>query len=426
MKVALIAFAGSALAIAGCKGAKKEAANLRGVDTEKKVLSIGILNDQSGPAAAIGKPYGVGKRILADLINAGGSGLLPEGWTVNLVERDHGYNPQRSVQAYKEIKDQVLFVGTSMGTPNTLPLRSMIEADNMMVFPASLSSKMAEHVYTPPLGPSYKVEAMRAMDWVVESAGGADKVKAGIVYQQDDYGQDGLDGWSAAAAHHGVEIVNKQTIAPGQSDFAAVITGLKEAGATHILLTVLPSATGPILGTAAKMQFMPTWIGSTASWIDRFFDPKVIPPPVFTNFYWLSGLPYWGEKVPGMDAFVAAYEKYGKELGAPDFYMLVSFIQGLTEVEVFKRAIAAGDMSPEGYAKALKSMDNWTAGGMIQSISLTKFPYVTSTQTRVLKPVMDKGTWEVVAPYAEASTITAAAAPAGGSTNNAPGEKAPQ
>ena len=31
-------------------------------------------------------------------------------------------------------------------------------------------------------------------------AGGADKIKVGIVYQQDDYGQDGLDGWKKAAA----------------------------------------------------------------------------------------------------------------------------------------------------------------------------------------------------------------------------------
>ena len=37
---------------------------------------------------------------------------------------------------------------------------------------------------------------------------------------------------------------------------------------------------------------------------------------------------------------------------------------------------------------------------MIQPIDLSAFPYATGTRTRVLKPIMDKGTWTEVAPYA--------------------------
>ena len=125
-----------------------------GVDAANKVVRIGALNDESGPAAPIGKPYALGKRVLVAQVNAGGSGILPEGWTIELVERDHGYNPQGSVQAYNEIKEQVLFFGTSFGTPNTLPLVPMLERDGLVAFPASLSSKMAENAHTPPIGAS--------------------------------------------------------------------------------------------------------------------------------------------------------------------------------------------------------------------------------------------------------------------------------
>src|SRR5262245_52011291 len=52
----------------------------RGIDLATKTIRLGVLNDESGPASAIGKPYAVGKRVLAAQINAGGSGLLPEGW----------------------------------------------------------------------------------------------------------------------------------------------------------------------------------------------------------------------------------------------------------------------------------------------------------------------------------------------------------
>ena len=391
----------------------------KGVDLATKTIKIGALNDESGPAASIGKPYALGKRILAAQVNAPGSGLLPEGWKVELVEKDHGYNPQKSVQAYNQLKDDVLFVATSFGTPNTLPLRPMLERDNMLALPASLSSAMAEHKSTIPLGTSYKYEAMRAMDYIVEQAGDAKKIKAGIVYQQDDYGKDGLDGWTAAAKVHGVEIVSEQTVTPGQRDFAAVVTGLKEAGATHVLLTVLPSASGPVLGTAAQLQYMPTWVGQTPAWIDRFFNKEVIPPAVFTNFVWVQSTPYWGEKIPGMDEFLKAYEAHGKDQGEPDFYTLLSYLQGRYGIEVINRAIKAGELTREGLSKAVTTVEGFTAGGLLQPLSTNKFPYVTNETARVLKPDFENKTWALVSDYAKPKAV-------GGAPGEAKGLEAAQ
>ena len=395
----------------------------KGVDLENKVISVGTLNDESGPAAAIGKPFAVGKRVLAARVNAGGSGVLPDGWTVALVEKDHAYNPQQSVQAYDEIRDQILFVGTSFGTPNTLPLKDSLAQDGVMAFPASLSSELASHEFTPPIGPSYLYEAMRAMDWVVEHAGAADTIQAGLVYQQDDYGQDGLNGWRAAAAHHGVTIVSEQTVSPGQQDMTAVITALKDAGANYVMLTTLPSATGPILGTAAQLQYMPVWIGNTPSWVDAFFNPEVIPAAVFTNFHWVNGLPFWGEDVPGMSDFMAAYEAHGAAMAPPDFYILVSYIQGLAQLEAAKVAIEKGDVSRKGYQAALHELSAWDGGGMIQELNLSDVPYLPGKKTRVLKPDMENSTWTEAAGYAEPACMgggAGAAEPAAEAPADAP------
>ncbi len=379
----------------------------KGVDADKKVVRIGLLNDESGPAAAIGKPYAKGKRLLAKRVNAGGSGLLPDGWTIELVEKDHQYNPQQSVQHYNAIKGEVLFIGHSFGTPNTLPLRDMLERDNLVAVPASLSSEMAKHRYTPPLGPDYRVEAMRAMDWVVEQAGGGDKVKAAIVYQKDDYGKDGLEGWKAAAEHHGVKIVSEQTVAPGQKDVTAVVMALKESGADYVMLTVLPSGTGPIVGTAAQLQYGPTWVGNTPSWIDGFFNPEVIPSAVFGKFHMVTGFSYWGEDVPGMSDFIALWEKHKDEYGPQDWYILGSYVQGLIELEALNRAIEGGDATRAGYLKALQGIDNWNAGGMVQPISLSAFPYMVSTRTRVLKPDFENKTWIEVGAFAAPASLKA-------------------
>lgn len=372
-----------------------------GVDALNKVIKVGALNDESGPGAAIGKPFAIGKRVLYESINAGDTTLLPKGWKVKLVEKDHGYNPQQAVQAYKEIKEDVLYIATSFGTPNTMPLKPLLKADGMVAFPASLSSEMAGFANTPPIGASYRDEARRAMDWAIMQAGGADKLKAGIVFQQDDYGADGMAGWQEAAALHGVTVVSQQAIAPGQSDFAAVVTALKNDGANYVLLTTLPSATGPILGTAAQLGYSPTWIGNTPSWIDAFFNPQVIPAAVFGNFHLMSGLPYWGEDVPGMKEFIAAYDAHGKALHQPDSYILLSYIQGLAQVAALKRSIQSLDMTREGYMNALHTLNAFNAGGMIQTLDLSRVPYRTGTRTRVLKPKMSDHTWEVGADYAE-------------------------
>ena len=374
---------------------------LVGVDMATKTVSVGALNDESGPAAVLGKPFALGKRILAKQINAGGSGILPEGWKINLVEKDHGYNPGKSEAAYKEIKDKVLFFATTFGTPNTLPLRPFLKQDNIVAFPASLSSEMAGFQFTPPVGASYVSEAHRALDWAVEKAGGTDKLKIAIIYDQTDYGKDGHKGLMEAAKFHKVNVVSEQTIAPGQKDFTAVIAALKKAQATHILLTVLPSSTGPILGTAAKMKYMPTWMGNTPSWVDPFFAHPQLPALVFSNYYWVSSMPFWGEKLPGMDKFLDAFGKYGKAMGRPDFYILVSYLQGLSAMEVLSKAIAANDLSRAGFLTALKSVKDWDAGGMIKPLDFTKMPYETTTMTRILKPDFVKKSWTVVSDYAD-------------------------
>jgi ABC-type branched-subunit amino acid transport system substrate-binding protein len=386
-------------ALASCGSGEAPAAP--GVDLGARVVRIGALNDESGPAAAIGRNYAQGIRIAVQQSNSGSLGLLPQGWQVELIERDHGYNAQRSVQAYNELMDRVLYFAVSFGTPNTTPLHPMLERDGIVAFPASLSSVMASHAYTPPIGPAYKIEAMRAMDWAIEHAGGRENLRPGIIYQQDDYGQDGLDGWRLAAQHHGVTIVSEQAVAAGQADMTAVISRLRADGANYVLLTTLPSSSGPILGTAAQLGYMPTWIGQTPAWIDNFFDPQVIPPAVFTNFYWVMGSPYWGEDVPGMQDFIQAHERFGSPGARPDFYRLLAYIQTKIGLEAFSRALQANNPTREGFLEALHSMRNWDAGGLIQPIDFSRFPYVTATRTRILRPVMAEARWEVVAPYAE-------------------------
>jgi ABC-type branched-subunit amino acid transport system substrate-binding protein len=381
----------------------------RGIDLANKTIRFGVLNDESGPASALGRPYAAGKRLLAAEINAGGSGLLPAGWKVELIERDHGYNPQRSVQAYLEIKDEVLMIAHSFGSPNTMPLQPMLRRDQMIALPASLSSPMARSRYTIPIGPSYSTEAMRAVDWIVAEAERAPAPKApprlGLVYQYDDYGQDSQAGLRRAAQHHGLELVSEQRITTVQRDFDGVIGALKQARASHVVLAALPGATAQLLSAAARQRYRPTWIGNSPSWSDGFFNAGRLtadlksarPPP---DFYRLSGLPYWGESVAGMPRFLETYERLGRQLGAPDDYMLSSYMQGLLAIDLVRRALETGVATRGGVLAVVGKLDGFDSLQLGQPLDLSTFPYLTSTRTRILRPDMANRSWTTAADWA--------------------------
>jgi ABC-type branched-subunit amino acid transport system substrate-binding protein len=391
-------------ALVACGTRDPNASALPGVDLRNRTVSIGVLNDESGPVAAIGRPWGTGLRILARQINAGGSGVLPEGWRIALVERDHGYDPERAVELYDEIRGQVLFIGTSFGTPNTLPLRSRLERDRLVAFPASLSSKMAEFEFTPPIGPSYRVEVLRALDWIVKQAHGAAKVKLGLVYQQDDYGSDARDAVALAAPQLGFGDVVAQACSGDAAEYTAIVGALKQAGATHVLLATVPGATAALLGVAAQRQYRPVWVGTSPAWLDRFFDDRVVPPAIFQTFHWATSSAYWGEKVPIMGLFLAAYEKYGASVMAPDYYVLAAYAAGMLQMQVLRRAIEGGDLSRDGFLRALHGRGTYeTYGATAEGPDYSRVPYATGRKVRVLKPIFETHGWAVVGPYAEPS-----------------------
>ncbi|MGM0557862.1 MAG: ABC transporter substrate-binding protein [Myxococcota bacterium] len=372
----------------------------KGVDVENKTIHIGALNDMSGPAAAIGKPFAVGKQLMAERVNSGD--LLQEGWKVELHEEDTSYNQGKAVTSYKKISDDILFIGTSFGTPPTLAVRKFLERDKVVAFPASLSTQMAENEFTPPIGPTYKFETMRAMDYAVETAGEPDKVKAGIVYLKNDYGKDVIEGWKQAAEKHGVEIVSENPVSPTQTEMTAVVKSLQDSGANYVMLGILPNSTGKLLGTAAQMKYMPNWIGATPAWADVFFkEDSPAPPAIFENFHWASGLPYWGEDVPGMKEFLTTYQKHAADKQGRDFYILVSYIQGLVEAEILERCIEAKDCTREGFVEAMHGVTSFDAGGMIQEVDLSNVPYVVGTKTRVLHPDFEEKSWTVAGDWAE-------------------------
>jgi ABC-type branched-subunit amino acid transport system substrate-binding protein len=343
-----------------------------GIDASTKTIRVGDLNALSGPAAALGKPVAAGHKAFFDALNARGG---VEGWKIELAVEDTGYQPQRHVQAFNQIKGDIAILN-SFGSPTTKAIQPMFQREKLVTVPASFDSIWGTDPTVAPVGTPYSIDVANALDYVTE--GGAKKLKIGIVYQNDEYGADGLRGFEAAQEALGFSDAGRQAYKPGDTDFTAQVQKLKAAGAEAVVLTALPSATGPIVGTAATLGFKPQWILQGPAFIEQLITKDgtagAEPTPVagalkgaiVTSF----SSPWGDDGAPGMKKLVADQEQYAPDQ-TPSVYFSLAYAQGRLVEQILAKAIGSGDLTREGILAAKQHLGEVDLGGISPTVTYT-------------------------------------------------------
>src|SRR5438067_12640069 len=234
-----------------------------GVDVTNKTITLGILSPYTGPVAdPIGIPLANGVKAYFDHVNDNG-GI--DGYKVKFLEEDTQYNPQLEVQLYNQIHTKVAMIADSLGTPTTFAIKDLAAADHMLISGATLSSALAREKYLVLVGTPYRLQVENAFDYVVNKLG-VHNPSVGIIYQNDEYGQDGLTGYKEAVNFYHLHDVGQAAYAVTDTDFTAQVSQLKAAGAKYVFLTALPLVTATIVGTAAKLGYFPQFILQSPAW----------------------------------------------------------------------------------------------------------------------------------------------------------------
>lgn len=343
-----------------------------GVDAAAKTIRVGDLNALSGPAAALGKPVAAGHKAYFDALNARG-GI--DGWKIDLAVEDTGYQPQQHVQAFNALKGDIAILN-SFGSPTTKAIQPQFQRDKLVTVPASFDSIWGTDPTVAPVGTPYSIDIANALDYVTD--GGAKKLKIGIIYQNDEYGADGLRGFEAAKEALGFEDAGQQSYKAGDTDFTAQVQKLKAAGAEAVVVTALPSATGPIVGTAATLGFTPQWILQGPSYIEQLITKDgtkgAEPTPVAAALKGAIVTSFsapWGEDgAAGMKQLVADQKKYAPDQ-PPSIYFALAYSQGKVVEEILRKAIAGGDLSREGILAAKENLGEVDLGGITPAVTYT-------------------------------------------------------
>jgi ABC-type branched-subunit amino acid transport system substrate-binding protein len=375
LKAIGLAAVGLLVALAGCRGGVTTGV---GVDAESRTIRLGELTSQTGVIAVIGKPLTRGHEVYFRYVNEvlGGVGRnLPkdERYKVELVIKDTQYTPDGHVQQYNAIKDQVLLIAQSLGTPTTKAILPQIREDKILTGAATLASAWLREKYVVPAGAPYPIQFINAAQYLKDQG---ITPRLGIIYQQDDYGEEGLKGLEFAAQKFGWTVVAKASYRAADANqvaaFVAPVRAMKEAGADHVFLTTTPSATGNALGVAAsQLSYAPRWIGQSPSWIGALARSPVAPYMQQRLWVVTDASCGWGEVgagCEGMKELVENVQKFAPDQ-QPDYYFIFGYTQARIIHQILEKAVADGDLTREGVVKAFESLRNVDMGGLLNPIS---------------------------------------------------------
>ena len=176
--------------------------------TEKEII-LGQSCALSGPAKALGQGLKIGLEVYFAKINAAG-GI--NGHKIKLISKDDGYEPEKAIKNARELinKDKVFILIGEVGTPTSKAILPIIKENKTPLW-GPLSG--AEILRTPfkkyviNIRASYYQEMEKLAEYLIDKQS-LDKIAC--FYQNDGYGQAGLDGINKALKKRSVK--GKNTI----------------------------------------------------------------------------------------------------------------------------------------------------------------------------------------------------------------------
>jgi branched-chain amino acid transport system substrate-binding protein len=227
-------------------------------DTE---IHVGQWGPQTGPAAPWGS-VARGTDAYFKMLNAQG-GI--HGRKLVLHMFDDAYNPAKTKAGVKQLQEgQGMFAWVSgVGTAPGLSVKDyLMDRKIPWLGPAAGS----QHWITPPqkylfsVYPQYYREAKALIRYGVNKL---KKKTVAIVYQNDDYGKNGLQGARDELAASNMELAAEIPVELKDTDMKPHVMRLRKSKADMVLLWVSPVHAVRIVGTSAAMKYAPQFLSTS-------------------------------------------------------------------------------------------------------------------------------------------------------------------
>jgi len=268
------------------------------------------------------------------------------GRKIALKKGDDQYNPANTPSVVKQLVevDKVFAIVGAIGTPTGLAVLDYVSENEVpFIFPSSRAQVWGEPVRKNVFGlaGTYEAGAFLTIQYAVEQLGHS---KIAIFYQNDSYGESGLNGAVEYLEGVGLSPVATVPYDRSETDFSSHAQQLAAANPDAVLLWTIPAATEGIKGEFEKLDFAPTILVAepgnalSSKWEGAIFEqlfsrPKDDPilvqqQSVLQKF--LGDTPIATRHERGYNTavvFVEALQRAGRDLTREKLYAAIESIQ---------------------------------------------------------------------------------------------------
>jgi ABC-type branched-subunit amino acid transport system substrate-binding protein len=317
-------------------------------------IKIGSWGPLSGPAAPWGTVLYAMNAYFQFINESGGV----NGRKIQFIYRDDQYSPAKTPAVVRELveKEQVFAIVGGIGTANGRAVADYLEQQGVPFFtPASGDRFWSEggkrNVYT--VFPKYVSEAGIMADYIGKELKAK---KVAVLYQDDDFGKQGLEGIKKGLAKHpGVELAVEVTCQPTDTDLSGQASKIIEKRPDVLVLYATPKQAVALVKTLDAQKKKP-----------QVMTSFVLSDPILFKLAgdsWEGTITSAAAKMPDEDdEAVKMYRdvlaKYGGGKIPVGTFSMSGFLFAIPFVEALNKA--GKDLTREKVYEALNTFDAWS------------------------------------------------------------------
>ncbi|MDH4178535.1 MAG: ABC transporter substrate-binding protein [Thermoleophilia bacterium] len=316
---------------------------------------------------------------------------------------DDAYNPAQTVQATRQLveQDKVFAIFNALGTEHNLAIRDYLRAQGVpQLFAASGSTQFGSQggEYPGLIGfqPSYLAEGWVYGKYLARTRPGA---RIAVLFQNDDYGKDLLNGLKRGLQRSKVKVIAAQPYEVTASDVQSQVAKLKSSGADVFAIFATPKFAIQAFVFANKLGWKPKLTINNA--VSSASNIMVLASEGGTNRVVNGSLsivflkdptdPKWRNDA-AMKLYRSVLKRYAPGANANDVYHVYGMAVAWTTVELLKKI--GKNLTRDALVKAASNMDIPRNPFLLPGIALKTGPKDHFPIEQMLLQRWDKGAWK--------------------------------
>jgi branched-chain amino acid transport system substrate-binding protein len=394
----LTALAGLACIVAAGPVSAQKKYDPGATDTE---IKIGNINPYSGPASAYGT---IGKTIAEYFNKVNAEGGI-NGRKINFISYDDGYSPPKAVEQARKLveSDEVLFLFQSLGTPSNSAIHKYMNAKKVpQLFVATGATKWGDPAHFPwTMGwnPSYQSEGRVYAKYILENYPNG---KIAVLYQNDDYGKDLLQGLKDGLGKKSSMIVSEASYETASPTIDSQIVQLKSSGADIFVNITTPKFAAQAIKKVAELGWKPVhFLNNVSVSVGAVLKPAGVENAkdvLSTGYIMEPSDPQWKDN-PGLKKWEAFMDKYYPDGDKTSSFTSYGYSVAQVMVQVLQQC--KDELTRENIMKQAANLKDFKPDLFIPGITVNTGPkdYFPVEQLQMMK--FDGERWQFFGPILE-------------------------